>query len=278
MKHKWVPITAGIYNIIVGVSGILIVIFVIGMAPWFESIAGGQSPLSLLALSLLAFGGAWAVIGGIYGIKRSNWPLALLGSVSGFLLSTAVWMEYWLNVGSYGLDINTLRGMLIIPAAVPLVFTFLGKKQFTADTKQSKHDWLLTVSGVVTIYCGVLGIMQGMYTASEGSEHGFLSTSLYDGNWGLFVILEAIFGIAAIIGGIYSLKRKKRILALIGTVCGVLPTAPFMVAELKEPYYHYNPYLDLPVLFDFKVVLAILALLLLIVARHQFNRNNPVVP
>ena len=105
----WMPLTAGILDIVAGAIGVIFGIVVVMLG----TLAGGL--LAVIGLPSIGWtlavvaaipvtGGTVAIIGGIYALKRRIWGLALAGSIC----SLVVWF-------------------LGIPA---IVFTALGKSQF----------------------------------------------------------------------------------------------------------------------------------------------------
>jgi hypothetical protein len=105
----WMPLTAGILDIIAGVIGVIFGIVVVTLGTF----AGGLvAVIGLPAIGWIVAGvaaipltvGTVAIIGGIYALKRRTWGLALAGSIC----SLIVWF-------------------LGIPA---IVFTALGKSHF----------------------------------------------------------------------------------------------------------------------------------------------------
>ncbi|MDD5312276.1 MAG: hypothetical protein PHO26_04495 [Dehalococcoidia bacterium] len=109
MDKTWKPMTAGILDIIAGVMGIIasFILILIG------SICGiiPDVPQWIIAVLIcigipIGLAGILAVVGGIYALKRKNWPLALTGAIAALFCSR-------------------LLGVLSI------IFTAMGKNEFS---------------------------------------------------------------------------------------------------------------------------------------------------
>lgn len=128
MNKKWMPITAGVLDIINGVAGIVVGLygFINQMInppiykDWYED---------WIALTLF-IAGIMAIIGGIGVIKKKRLSLALVGAIGGFI-STSWWLGIFPQIINYGLSLDILLGVLLgIPAIVAIIFTILSRKQF----------------------------------------------------------------------------------------------------------------------------------------------------
>lgn len=129
--------------------------------------------------------------------------------------------------------------------------------------------WMPITAGVLDIISGIFGILQGLYIISWGSFIGF-TCSVYE-VWEVWGPLHIVVGVLAIIGGIYACKRKMWHLALAGAIAGIFPSAPFMVSYLEEFSIRY--FMHLPTSLDFKLVFAIVAIILTVLSRKQFERK-----
>jgi hypothetical protein len=107
-NKKWMPMVAGILDIVSGSLGIILaiaLIFVGGLMRFVPDMPPYLAPI-FAALSLpFATVGILAIIGGIYALRRKIWGLALAGSIAAFFPA-------WI---------------LGLPA---IVFTALSKKEF----------------------------------------------------------------------------------------------------------------------------------------------------
>ncbi len=98
MERTWMPIAAGILNIISGATrlvGGLIILIIGGLDEgmmslfWFGMPGTPVIPLALLsmvAIPVIVLG-ILAIVGGIYALQRKTWGLALTGAISGAFLS-----------------------------------------------------------------------------------------------------------------------------------------------------------------------------------------------
>jgi len=115
----WMPVTAGILDLVIGVPSLIIGIIwvtdaVAGSASWFiwsifigwfGAIIGGP----MIILSIVA------IVGGVFAIRKKAWGFALAAAICAFI------------VGLVGLPFTVPAILLGIPA---IVFTALGKGQF----------------------------------------------------------------------------------------------------------------------------------------------------
>ena len=98
----WKPVTAGILNIVAGVLsllgflGVIIAIIAVGAGPFMWDYFPGLGPLtvgfiqSILVIVAIfsAIVGILPLLGGIYGVQRKKWGLALAGSIAAIFGST----------------------------------------------------------------------------------------------------------------------------------------------------------------------------------------------
>ena len=115
----WMPVTAGILDLVIGVPSLIIGIIwvtdaVAGSASWFiwsifigwfGAIIGGP----MIILSIVA------IVGGVFAIRKKAWGFALAAAICAFI------------VGLVGLPFTVPAILLGIPA---IVFTALGKGEF----------------------------------------------------------------------------------------------------------------------------------------------------
>jgi hypothetical protein len=105
----WMPVTAGILDLIVGVPGLIIgMIFAVvgGFLTFFIAGLGALLGAPMIILSIVA------IVGGVLAIKKRAWGFALAGAICGFIV---------------GLPLIAPAILLGIPA---IVFTALGKGKF----------------------------------------------------------------------------------------------------------------------------------------------------
>jgi hypothetical protein len=105
----WMPVTAGILDLVVGVPSLIIgIIWAIvgGFLTFFIAGLGALIGAPVVILSLVA------IVGGVFAIKRRAWGFALAAAICGFVV---------------GLPFVAPAILLGIPA---IIFTILGKGQF----------------------------------------------------------------------------------------------------------------------------------------------------
>ena len=89
-KQTWMPMAAGILDIIAGSFGLicsLIFIFIGGIARFVPDVPTYLwSAFTVLAVPF-ALIGILAIVGGIYALRRKIWGLALAGSIAAFFPS-----------------------------------------------------------------------------------------------------------------------------------------------------------------------------------------------
>ncbi|UCE05715.1 MAG: hypothetical protein JSW07_19310 [bacterium] len=106
-------------------------------------------------------------------------------------------------------------------------YTYLVTKEITKKRRQMEKTWKPMVAGILDIVTGafallsVIGLVIGIVVIeSEVVGPGvpdFVTTILW-----ILAIPFLIIGVLAIIGGIYSLQRKKWGLALAGTIATIV--------------------------------------------------------
>ncbi len=105
----WMPVTAGILDLIIGVTGLVIGIIcaiVAGFLTFFIAGLGALIGAPMIILSIVV------IVGGVFAIRKRAWGFALAAAICGFIV---------------GLPVIAPAIFLGIPA---IVFTALGKGQF----------------------------------------------------------------------------------------------------------------------------------------------------
>jgi len=130
VNKKWMPITAGVLDIIHGVLLTFCGLLWILIYPWLQTM--GSSPwYHHILFPLLVVIGVLAIVGGIYAIKRKVWPLVLVGAIVALIPPVAAMYDFWEGFNpSYFFSLPTLMGFIGIPAIVAIILTVLSKKQF----------------------------------------------------------------------------------------------------------------------------------------------------
>ena len=83
-----------------------------------------------------------------------------------------------------------------------------------------ERTWKPTTAGILSIVAGAIGLIVGIVVASVGEMVGALTGFLGLGAVGAPLI---VFGIVAIVGGIFALRRRIWGLALAGAICALVP-------------------------------------------------------
>ena len=90
-----------------------------------------------------------------------------------------------------------------------------------------EKTWKPTTAGILCIIAGSIAVLAGIVVALLGLFVG----GFFGLPWpGLFGIPSLIFGILAIVGGIFALKRQVWGLALTGSICALF--GPWVILGL----------------------------------------------
>jgi hypothetical protein len=93
-NSTWMPLTAGILDIICGAWGLffsLILIFLSRLIMALAKVPPAVGPIFALLAIPVALLAILAIVGGVYALKRKIWGLALAGSI-GALFSPYFWL------------------------------------------------------------------------------------------------------------------------------------------------------------------------------------------
>jgi hypothetical protein len=133
MNRKWMPITAGVLDILHGIFGIILGLMVMVLSNLLGPITHFDEILGPLLLIM----GILSIIGGIYSIKRTTWRIALVGVITSILPSTLYMEQYWqefsLRHTFYISDLLVFT--LALPAVFAIVLTVLSRKQFNKNSE-----------------------------------------------------------------------------------------------------------------------------------------------
>jgi hypothetical protein len=127
MKKTWKPIVAGIMGIIVGIFQVPFIWFFQGI---HELEVGPLDMKAWLAIVVLALLAIFAIVGGIYHIFRTNWPLAMTGAIAASALLPifiGISIEYGAILGGKSL---IYAYPYTSPGIAATVLTALSKKEF----------------------------------------------------------------------------------------------------------------------------------------------------
>ena len=89
-KETWMPMTAGILDIIAGSFGLiaaLVFVFVGGVMRFMPDVPTFLFPIFAALAVPFAIIGILAIVGGVYALRRKIWGLALAGSIAAFFPS-----------------------------------------------------------------------------------------------------------------------------------------------------------------------------------------------
>jgi uncharacterized membrane protein len=88
MKRTTSPVIAGVMNIVIGalnLLGVLGIVVIIAVINSDYGIAEITMPFLWVVFFVLLIFSVPSIIGGVYGLQRKNWVLALIGSITSFL-------------------------------------------------------------------------------------------------------------------------------------------------------------------------------------------------
>ena len=121
MNKKWMPITAGIYDILNGLFQLVSAAIIFIYARLSEGgIIYAETYFGITALALSAL---LAIVGGIYNIERARWRLALIGSIA----ASIPFMPWFVVVRLYFPPQSLL---FMLPGIAAIVLTVLSRKEF----------------------------------------------------------------------------------------------------------------------------------------------------
>ncbi len=110
-------------------------------------------------------------------------------------------------------------------------------------TGMSERTWRPKTAGIFSIIAGVIGLISSPLLIAYGS---IATLDIAFGNWWGFFLLQVGFlfiptGIIAIVGGIFSLRRRKWGLALTGSISAIIcllflgiPAVIFVIQSKRE--------------------------------------------
>jgi hypothetical protein len=128
-NRKWMPITAGVLDILHGIGGIILSL--IGM--FFLGLEGSYWEYEIPAM--LWIPGLLSIIGGIYSFKRKKWRVALAGAIVS-ILPPIILNNPWYFFPPYNLfsPSNLIGFVITFPAILAIVLTVLSRKQFNKNS------------------------------------------------------------------------------------------------------------------------------------------------
>jgi hypothetical protein len=128
MNKKWMPIAAGIFEILAGFWMLVSEYFLIGFA---ETSLERWDPSDFLLLSILFILGVLAVVGGVFALMRRKWRIAVAGA-AGIVLLPFITASVLAAVVEYGYNISRwyIFGLEILLAISPIALLLLSKREF----------------------------------------------------------------------------------------------------------------------------------------------------
>ena len=101
-----------------------------------------------------------------------------------------------------------------------------------------ERTWRPTTAGILSIVAGAIGLIIGIIVVAIGETVGALAGIF---GFGIFGVPVIVFGIIAIVGGVYSLRRRIWGLALAGSIFALIcvfflgiPAIIFVAQAKKE--------------------------------------------
>jgi len=123
MSKKWMPIAAGILEICGGVIQLLLAIFFL-VARIISDVYTLTDKETFLIVTLFVLSASLAIIGSIYSMRRTNWPLAMIGSIAASALLPVIIQGFIVSEDAFG-------GLIYTPPGIAaIVLTVLSKREF----------------------------------------------------------------------------------------------------------------------------------------------------
>jgi len=229
----WKPTAAGTLDIICAALGsVLTAIFTVAIIQESQSTGKSLDSVFFSYVIIPILLGALTFAGAILALKRKRWWLAFIGSICApFFLSMAI-IENGLTILNLPLT-PTYKYIVILSifvlfatlTLIPLVLIILARNEFDRaeytdvklvspgdlEYRQTVKTWKPTVAGILEIITGALNLFSVLFIF-------FIYQSLQDLPKFIIVMWLGTFGILAIVGGFFSLRRKRWPLSLSGSV------------------------------------------------------------
>lgn len=135
MSRKWIPIAAGILDLIGGTIQLLIFVSVLAhtvsgcVSHRIYGDAVGWALILLVITVPLVVAGILAIVGGVNALKKQKLGLAYMGSVAAFL---PLVLSLWAYSTIFDLDWKWVLAalLILILGLAPIVLTAVSRKQF----------------------------------------------------------------------------------------------------------------------------------------------------
>ncbi len=124
MNKTWIPVAAGILDIISGALQLGVSLSAIGLIIFRGWSIAGINPFSLIFTLPWLGTGVVAILGGIYIIQRKKWNLAFFGSLAAFI-PLGVLVTFY----SFALNQPAWAAVLLVGIAA-IVLTVLSRNEF----------------------------------------------------------------------------------------------------------------------------------------------------
>jgi len=121
------PIVAGVIGIGVGGLQVPFILFILAMAELEMGEVDTQTCLVIAALSIFAI---FAIVGGIYHIRKTKWPLALTGSIAVFFCLNLFNLHRVVTLYYRPSEIYWPDIVLPLLGIIVIVLTVLSRKEF----------------------------------------------------------------------------------------------------------------------------------------------------
>ena len=155
----------------------------------------------------------------------------------GFVLFIAGILSTAGTVGS----LFSFTGILVIVGIILLIFGIIGPKEeeLQKEAIRNKMKKLPFTAGVLLILIGLVGgfiyflfLIAAIDPAKFVSEELLLIFINYQTYWIIIFSVEIIFCIVSLIGGIFSILRKKWGIAILGAILGTFVMVPFYIITI----------------------------------------------
>jgi len=121
MNKSWMPVAAGIIDILSGASSIIISGYTIVNLP----LGAANAETFFLGAVLVFIAGVLAIVGGVYAFRMKKWYFALTGAITAsvalVLISLPLSWEYGGNLAPF---------LIVILGIATIILTVLARKQF----------------------------------------------------------------------------------------------------------------------------------------------------
>jgi hypothetical protein len=153
VRSTWMPLTAGILDLVVGVPILLFGILLAGgIDPifWWTSLyePGAKTGAVLITLAVIA------ITGGVFALRERAWGLALAGSICALFANLFLIFLLW----------PSQEYLLLLPVSVPaVVFTILGGKHF----ERGRLDKRIVTLLMLAIVAALIFLVVNIYNSSQ---------------------------------------------------------------------------------------------------------------